>query len=152
MKALMKLRARSELQLFCRHWMAFAFWPIYLIYFSVILIRNIAFYNHVPVKTPLWDSMFVLLPEIDHDSIQNVPQWFIWGSTALYIPLAVFVSSFHKKKRFGFVSFVITYTLLSLMHTVRMVTYSSTRLSSPVEDCLAPSTIDKPQKISGQCS
>ena len=143
----LKQRFIIELYLFYRNFLLIITFPLIMTYFSVILLRNLIFFLTPPTKQRLWDFGFEYFPNIEYDFIQNMPQWFLWTSTATLLFAAILKKEFHANKILGVSRFMTVYANLTLMHLLRNVNYHITRVSSPSEYCMNLTDEDKPQNI-----
>lgn len=136
-----------EFYLFKKNFWLILLIPILMIYFSVMLIRNLIFFLSKPTTHILKDFGFKIIPEIKYDFVQNMPQWFIWTSTIALIIVPIFKKEYHEKKIFGVSRFITVYTNLTLMHLIRGLNYHITRMQSPNRFCINLTNEQKPQSI-----
>ena len=146
-KTSINLRGYTELHLILKNLWILILVVFSIIYFPVVLFRNLIFYYIEPSKEKIWDLGFELLPETDKDYLQNLPQWFVWTSTLIFVLFAVFNKKVHLRKEYGMVRFLSCYSLLLIMHLIRVFNYHSTRISSPTSFCMNLRPDQKPEKI-----
>ena len=146
----MKERFLVEWFLFKKNWFYMFLFPILMIYLSVILLRNLIFYYANATTQRFWDIGFRGIPEYADDYIENLVQWVVWGSTSFYLFLPGIFPRFHQKKKFGIPRFIVTYTILLFLHSVRVISYHVTRIDSPSDYCMNLNESDKPQTILGK--
>lgn len=145
----MKERLNIELRLAWKNLPLFLFLGFMLCWFLSIFTRALALYFHVPTKERLWDLGFKLFPVSDKLFLNDFFQWFLWGSLGLTLALPVLSKKFHKKGVYGFVTFIEVVTCLTIVHSIRAVTYHLTRLPSPSWRCMSDPTLRVPKSMHG---
>lgn len=141
-----KSRLKTEMLILWDNILVLGFILFLIIYFPVVLLRNLIFKWIDKTTYVLYDLGFKLLPEYDSPGLENLPQWFIWSFTVFFLVFAVASRHYHDKRDYGMVHFLTVYSVLTVNHYCRLVTYQTTRIPSATRFCRELTDDQRPHK------
>jgi len=148
----LELRLRKERQLLLRQWKSFTVAAIVLVYFALVLFRNLAYYRFRP-GPPLKDLGHQLIPEIsDNLELVDIPMYFLFALLG-GIVLGAFYGHDNPKlaaenKPYFVNSLRRVMVVYAIGHCLRAATYLTTSLPGTAKQCRAGAEeLDPPGSI-----
>jgi hypothetical protein len=135
----LELRLRKERQLLFRQWKSFFIAAIVLVYFALMVFRNLAYYRFRP-GPPLKDLGHQFFPEIsDNLELVDFPMYFMFALLAFILSGAFIGHDNPKSKSDEKPYFVNALRRVMIVfacgHTLRAATYLSTSLPGTAKQC-----------------
>ena len=151
----LELRLRRERQLLFAQWKSLLVAAIVLVYFALVLFRNLAYYRFRP-GPPLKDLGHELLPEISDDVEHvDVPMYFLFALLGL-VSVGAFVGHDDPHQRADEKPYFVNalrrvMIVFAVGHCLRAATYLSTGLPGTAKQCRMGSAEFDPPKSIQEC-